>query len=278
MLPKKHDVTSSTLGRELETIVENSAIQSYIEGQLAQVRSPDNLVKFFRYFTLYNLGFPGGVASLAGAFHIRSDIFRDPTDPIADNADRSSIIASKIIFAAEDEFATRNRTVRITHRYLAQEVLATAMRFAGLTPADFNARFKNDNEYAEKARALEGGYRIFNLNDEANLFSALGFHLGSERLADIEFNAVHLMLEKNFPDFVKTAKATIGSHGLPVYGWISTHTSVEVDHYLYGVKAAEQASECYCGTMLTPEEIHKCIIDGFKEFVDFQHSMFAWLG
>lgn len=265
-----------SLAEILERIVVDSEIDAYIKARLDRVRSNDDLVAFFRRFGLYNLAFPGGVACLAGGFHVRSDLFRDRAEPIWDNADRSSIIASYLIFAAEDEFATRNRTIRITHRLMAQQLLKEVIAYAGWTTDQFNEAFSDDTEYAEKALALRNGYRIYSLDNEADLFSALGFHLGSERLADIEFNSLDALLTSRFPEFVAHAREVRGDHGLPLYGWVSTHTTVEVDHFEYSLRGAEQALQYYVGEM-TQDAAVAHIVAGFEEFVSFQRAMFEWL-
>lgn len=269
---------SSHLPTELEDRVRTAGIDDFIRTKLAKVKTDDDLVEFFRRFALYNQSFPGGVLSLAGAFHVRDDIFRDVNDPISDNRDRSLVIASHIAFVAEDEFALKNRTHRITHRMMAQDVVKEAISYAGWSVKQFNDRFMDETEYRQKASALKNGYRLGKYNTDRDLFSGLGFHLGSERLADIEFNAVNDLMKNHFPEFVAQANQSTGSTGVPVYGWISVHTSVEVDHYDYSMKAAIDSLTFYNEHEISQKDAYNEIINGFDEFVTFQQNMFQWLG
>jgi hypothetical protein len=265
------------LATQFEEIVSSSAIDGYIRQKLECIRSDQDLTTFFRRFALYNLAFPGGVAMLAGAFHMRPDIFQDKQESFIDNMDRSSEIASHIIFAAEDEFATSNRKIRVTHRMMAQEMVKFAKGFSNLSDDAFAESFSELTDYQEQALAIRNGYRVYSLENERDMFLALGFHLASERLADIEFNALSDILSRNFPAFVKAARQVSGPQSIRIYGWIATHTTVEVDHYAYSLRAAEMALEFYTGEMHTKQELYGLILDGFHEFIQHQRNMFEWL-
>lgn len=265
------------LGLEIEQIVTESKIDDFIRDCLAHIVTNDDLVHFFRRFALYNQPFPGGVATLAGAFHLRTELFLDTDAAISDNADRSSVIASNIFFAAEDEFASRNRLLRVTHRSMAQQVVSEVIDFAGWSVEQFNETFATELDHRDMAAALKAGYHVDSSTGDGDLFSALGFHLGSERLADIEFTALNDRLCEGFPEFVERARDQRGEQEVPIYSWIDTHTTVEVDHYNYSLRAAGQAVDYYVGSELTPDEIIALILNGFHDFVTFQRIMFVWL-
>lgn len=269
--------TSELLGKRIETIVVESDIQAYIQDRLDAIRSSDDLVKFFRRFSLYNQPFPAGVAYLAALLHVRADRFVDLNEEVFDNADRSSLIASNVIFAAEDEFAGPDRKLRTTHRSMAQSVLRAAMDFAGWSVSRFNTEFVTDRTHEEMTARLSSGYRIGTNPTDSELFRALGFHLGSERLADIEFCSLDDLIRKRFPLFVAINEEASVGHDIPIYSWVVTHTSVEVDHYQYSLTGAGQSIDYYSGREVDKQAIPDLIIEGFQEFVAFQRVMFEWL-
>lgn len=264
--------TRSEIAGEIERTVDESRLDQYIADQLDRVETPDDLVRFFARFTQYNQPFPGGVASLTGAIHVSPKLFVDRGEPIHANADRSSIIASNIMFAAEDEFAGADRSVRITHRLMAQEVLALTAAWAGWTPEQVN-EVTDDDSSAAMHEALHAGYRLGEPIVPATLFPALGFHLASERLADIEFGELDAMLQRRFPEFVAHAQAATGQLGFPLYEWVATHTVVETEHFGKALDAAGQAVDWYAGDV-PDETLRHWIRAGFDEFVAFQRHMF----
>jgi len=269
--------SDSELGAQIEQIVSESEIDGFLRDCLESIRTKDDLVHFFRRFALYNRPFPGAVSILAGAFHLRTDLFLDLNDPVLDNADRSSIVASNIFFAAEDEYGSRNRLLRVTHRSMAQAVVREVVEFAGWSVEQFNDVFAREFDHKEMAEGLRKGYRVSSHERDDDLFLALGFHLGSERLADIEFSALDEKLSSDFPSFVKEATDKWGVQEVPIYSWIATHTAVEVEHYNYSLRAAGQAIDYYAGSALKRDEIVALILQGFQEFIEFQRIMFVWL-
>lgn len=276
--------TDAPLGPEIETIVIESGIEQFLTDCMASIDSDDLLVRFFRRFALYNQPFPGGVVSLAGMIHLRPDLFRDADSVLNDNADRSSIIASNIFFAAEDEFAGPDRRARVTHRLMAQNMVEAAVSFAGWSPDRFNTEFQLDATANEIRSKLERGYRTRGYQSDSEIFGAIGFHLGSERLADIEFSVINAHLTEHFGDFVDAARSTRTQEGHSVYKWIELHAtfdsedeaSVEIDHYNYSLLAAEQAIEL-CTNGISSPQLRQSVIGGFEEFIDFQRSMFQWI-
>ena len=216
------------------------------------------------------------MAALTAAFHVRHDLFRDKNEPLSDNADRSSIIASNIMYAAEDEFASGDRRLRLTHRLMAQELVRLCARFVGQSAVAFNASPTPSATLSDIKRSLLEGYRVLGPASDGELFRALGFHLGSERLAAIEFSTLDRFLHERFPSFVSMAEEETGPFDFPLYSWISTHTVVEVDHFEYGLLAAGMAVNTYAGAQLPEGSLLAHILEGFVEFVQFQRVMFDW--
>ena len=92
----------------------------YLNGVLHGIDDKDKLINFLHRYTIFNGDFAGGVSNLAGAFHIRGDLFSQSHEPISSCSDVSAQIASHIFFAAEDEYACRYNKERVTHRCLGQ--------------------------------------------------------------------------------------------------------------------------------------------------------------
>lgn len=268
---------SETISAGLEKLIVNSDVEHFLKNCLDKVKTPDDLVSFFRRFASYNQPFPGAVAHLVGAIHFRSDLFKDSSLPIIGNSDKSSSIASGIFFAAEDEYALNNRSKRLTHRTMAQQVLAHAINYANWPVEKFNEYYRKTDDNKAMFDCLCKGYRVDKYESDDDLFLAIGFHLGSERLADIEFNLLHEMLIISHPKFVQSAKSQRGEFDVPIYSWIAAHTVVEVDHFKYALKAADDAVTFYTGKSKKAEDLIDLMLTGFAEFIDFQKLMFAWL-
>lgn len=263
------------ISEKIEKIVVESNIEDYLKEYLYQVETTDDLVQFFQQFTAYNQPFPGAVSHLVAAIHFSSSLFEDSESLVNETSDRSSLIASGIFFAAEDEYALDDRNKRLTHRTMGQQVLNHTIQFAGWTPEKFNVHFKSTANKDEMFRSLCEGYGVGNLKADENLFSAIGFHLGSERLADIEFNQLHRMLVKKHPEFVKSCKASIGAFEIPSYSWIASHMTAEVEHFEHGLIAASDAIKFYSGTSKSPDELMELLMVGFGNFIVFQRKMFS---
>src|ERR1700730_15204687 len=71
----------------------------------------------------FNSVFGSGVANLAGELGVRQDLFRNRCEEVEIFADRSVEVASKIFYAAIDEFGDVATAQRSTHRSLSQATL-----------------------------------------------------------------------------------------------------------------------------------------------------------
>jgi hypothetical protein len=135
------------------------------------------------FYALYNKNFAARVSILAGRIAL-SDEFIDPNDgPLTQ--DRGHLIGSFVFDAAHEEFYGRGGhkdkpESRVTHRCLAQHLIRC---------------LKPD---ADKLRALQKKAKPIidqiDGNYKAGLHFALGFHLGSERLASFEFSELEKQL------------------------------------------------------------------------------------
>lgn len=223
------------------------------------------LVRFVQRYTLFNGNFAGGVAGLAGAFHVRQDLFRDPAEPIAACADRSARIASHIAFAAEDEYSDREDRTRITHRDLGQAVLRGTVEHFGLDAATFDQEYPLDESVQRAlARVLEG-YGLREVGCDVALFRGLGFHIASEISADEEFNAINSFLRAAHPRLVEHLSNRKTHLGQPLYRWFDLHTYVEVEHHEHALEAAAMALDFYTGDA-SREELIARVMAGIDFF------------
>lgn len=108
-----------------------------------------------------------------------------------------------------------------------------------------------------------------------DLFFALGRHLGSELLADEEFNLMDHFMKSTFPELVAhLSSKVVPEAGVVAYQWIKVHTYVEEEHFSHGLDAAMRAIDSYSGPH-SKAQVHEMILDGFGAFADFQQEYFG---
>src|SRR5205814_1694141 len=107
-----------------------------------------------------------------------------------------------------EEFSGPSAGTEGTHRLLAQAALKVAGSFFGYDLAVFNALTRPHRHTVAAIRKVCDGYGINQSMDERKLFCALGFHLGSELLADEEFRILDNFLRANHPDLVDFMEST----------------------------------------------------------------------
>ncbi|MHC0449138.1 MAG: hypothetical protein ACRY3E_03460, partial [Candidatus Lariskella arthropodorum] len=229
---------------------------------------------FLHRYTIFNGDFAGGVSNLAGAFHIRGDLFGQSHEPISACSDVSAQIASHIFFAAEDEYACRYNKERVTHRCLGQFLLKETVKYFNINSDEFLTDYTLNSQTKKTLEHVKLGYKVNRINKEIDLYHGLGFHLGSEILADEEFNLIDQYLEKKFTSLVTHLKGTYNGRGQDAYRWIKLHTYAEEEHFDISVKAANIALDNYRGPM-RKQEVYDNILQGFGEFADLQQYFFT---
>ena len=78
----------------------------------------------------------------------------------------------------------------------------------------------------------------------------MGFHTGSEILADREFTEIDAHLRAQHPDLVaalEPMKVEIAGERHDAYYWIRIHTGVEIEHFDAALKGANNALRFYAG-------------------------------
>jgi hypothetical protein len=258
--------------RDFEPIMARHDWNKVLAAVLNGITSNEELLRFLARYIQFNSPFGGGVANLAGEIAVKQDLFRDPDEPLAITADRSVEVASKIFFAAIDEFDDRATIHLDTHRTLAQATLKGAGQFFGYGPSALNRVLSINQATLDAIGKVRNGYGVSQAVNERILFRALGFHMGSEILADEEFRLLDGFLRKQHPELVnylKKSKVEINGIEHATYYWIRIHTSVEADHFASAAIGANMALRYYAGRE-SQEQVKQWILEGFAEFAAVQ--------
>jgi hypothetical protein len=273
-MPATEAIGASDLAPVLDGHRGEEALRAAMEAAVAPAASPATLLSLLARFIQFNSAFGAGLANLAGEIAARQALFRDPDEPVRILADRASEVAADFFFAAVDEFDDRLTPWRDTHRTLAQATLKGLGAHFGYTPAQLNDVLRI-NPATETARtAVWEGYGVGARLDDQRLFAAMGFHAGSEVLADHEFTVVDRCLRDRRPELVTALEAMTvevlgGRHN--AYYWIRIHTSVEAEHFEAALKGVNNALRFYAG----PEKravVKGWLLEGFRRFAGVQHA------
>lgn len=244
-----------------------------------RAESGEDLLRLLGRYIHFNSVFGGGVANLAGEIAVRQDLFRDPDEAVTHLADRSADVAADIFFAAVDEFDDRSTPQRDTHRTLAQATLKATGRFFGYEATALNALIAPNEATRTAIGSVCEGYGLNQVVDERKLFQAIGFHAGSEILADEEFRILDEHLRANRPELVaylEKKQVEIGGVRHAAYWWIHIHTSVEADHFEFAARGANHALQYYAGEQ-SPDQVKAWIIAGFQQFGEVQTTFMEGL-
>jgi hypothetical protein len=245
----------------------------------AAAPQPDRLLRVLGRYIQFNGAFGPGLANLVGEIGARQGLFRDMSEPVLVLQDRAAEVAADFFFAAIDEFDDRATAWRDTHRTLAQATLKGLGRYFGYESAALNEAFRMNDATLEAMASVSEGYGLAEALSDEHLFRSMGFHTGSEVLADEEFTIIDGILRKQRPDIVKALQETsveILGNQHNAYYWISIHTSVEADHFDAAVRGVNNALRFYAGSedLSVPK---RWIIDGFRHFADVQAAFMTAL-
>jgi hypothetical protein len=207
------------------------------------------LLRVLGRYIHFNSVFGSGVANLAGGIGSRQDLFRDPAEPCALLADRSAEVASRVFFAAIDEFGDHSPRCPATHRTIAQITLrGLSSYFGDLSELD-RPGFINSATLDAISRVRQG-YGLCGPVTDDRLVSGIGFHAASETLADGEFCCLDRVLRSRFPEVVSWLQShTVDMDGrsVPAYLWIHLHTFAEAEHAGAASSGVEKCLRYYCG-------------------------------
>lgn len=244
-------------------------------------------VRFFGRYTSWNGFFGSAVATLAGKVGRCRGMFLDPSQPVRQLADRSVYIASFFFDAARDEFDDRDTLHRDTHRCLAQSTVKGLIDWhAGRGGTQFqdaavlNALLQEPLWLHTLNAQVAHGYGAGTPDDVPSVFRSIGYHLGSELLADQEFSRIDQTMRERAPEmteFLCNHKVNIAGQEHVAYQWVSIHSGhgggAEADHFKWATRGARLAFR-YVAAELHDElrrEIHK----GFRQFAADHEEFFT---
>ncbi|MEQ9502765.1 MAG: hypothetical protein RIT81_38200 [Deltaproteobacteria bacterium] len=252
------------------------------------VNDPIERVRVLANYTSWNGFFGAGVAALAGKIGRSRRMFLDPDQPIRAVADRSVLVASYFFDAARDEFDDSTTQQRDTHRCLAQAFIAGLIKYGaeaeGVAPlADVeqvNALLVEPEWLKSLNDQVAYGYGARGNDTALAVFRAMGYHLGSEVLADVEFSVLDEKLTAKEPAltaYLKNTELEVAGEKHVPYAWLEVHSGhgggAEADHFEWAARGVERAFD------YTPkdqhEELRHQVVSGFEDFAKDHDEFFA---
>ncbi len=242
--------------KELESLVSFEAQEALVVSALKSAfESPVGRVRFLGRYTSWNGFFGSGVATLAGKIGRSRGAFLDPNEPIRAIADRSVYVASFFFDAARDEFDDRDTVHRDTHRCLAQSTLKGMLDFERehgdevLQSATRINALLNEPEWLNALNArVARGYGSRTADDAGSIFHAIGYHLGSELLADREFSLIDETLRGSAPEltaYLQSTSVDVAGQSHVAYQWVGIHSghggAAEADHFAWATQGVKLA-------------------------------------
>jgi hypothetical protein len=254
----------------------NENLRAAFEG----AASPERLLSILGRYIQFNSAFGPGLANLAGEIAARQGLFRDPDEPVHILQDRAAEVASDFFYAAVDEFDDRATPWRDTHRTLAQACLKGMGAFFGYAPQQLNDVLRINPATETSMRRVWEGYGVGAQLEEPRLFRCMGFHTGSEILADQEFVILDRVLRARHADMVavlEAARVPLAGEKHNAYYWVRIHTGVEAEHFDAALKGVNNALRFYAGDA-DPAVVKGWIMEGFGQFAGVQDDFMAALG
>jgi hypothetical protein len=241
--------------------------------------SPEGLYYFMQRYAHFN-GYAGSlVARLASSIGISRDLFNQSGVAIADQADRGLNIAAKVLAATIDEHADAGAQ-QVTHRTLAQATMNAIGDYAGLSDSERNKIAQTPDWMKPILVDTVGGYQGV-IGDLQALVTAVGFHIGSELLADREYALIDKVVRHNhrgagFDAYLQGKQVEIGGKRLSPWYWIVVHgkhnsSGVEAEHCQLAIDALNMIAEYRPESAAT---ILEWATKGFLDFADVQQRLF----
>jgi hypothetical protein len=258
---------------KLKAVVDFDDVEVRIMQHLNSIKTHEALMQFMIEYASWNGAFANGVTKLAGLIGSLRKHFMEPGYPVQ-LADRSNLVASYVFDAARDEYDDSINTGRDPHRSLAQATLSTMATYL----------------HMEHLLNEPDSYWLTGLNTQVLMgygghsdtieaaFLGLGYHLGSELLADCEFSLIDRHMRSKFDALTQhMMRQTVEIGGVKHrgYAWIGIHSGhgggVEAEHFAAAVEGVNAALS-YIEPELRPR-MEALVYEGFKEF-DYDHRTF----
>jgi hypothetical protein len=255
----------------------NAGIEATIE--LAAL-DPVKLYYFMQRYAYFN-SFAGSlVARLASSIGLSYQLFRQPEIAIVDQSDRGINIAAKVLAATIDEHADAGAQ-QVPHRTLAQATLQAIGDYAALSDNELNKVAQAPSWMETIVEDLIAGYQG-KTDDLEALVTALGFHVGSEMLADQEYSLIDKVVRytnrgTGFDAWLQGKQVSVNGKRLSPWYWIVVHgkhnsSGVEAEHFQLALDALNLLAQ------YRPESgelILKWASKGFLDFAELQQRLFS---
>lgn len=261
---------------KLQSIVDFDEVDVRVAARLNAIQTKPELMQFMIEYASWNGAFANGVTHLAGLIGSLRECFMEPGLPYQ-LADRSNLVASYVFDAARDEYDDSINTGRDPHRSLAQATLAAMASELGLAPM----LHERDAEWLTtlNQRVMLGYHGPAGTLSTA--FIGLGYHLGSELLADCEFSIIDdYMREDHYELTQRLMRSTVEIGGVRHrgYAWIGIHSGhgggVEAEHFEAAVEGVNAALSYVHPDLEAREKLIQLVYQGFKEFNHDHHTFF----
>lgn len=277
------DVTEA----ELKGLCDFAAQEQLVRDALAAaLGDPIGRVRFLGRYTSWNGFFGSGVATLAGKIGRSRRLFLDPAQAIVALADRSVFVGSFFFDAARDEFDDRDTVHRDTHRCLAQSTLKGMIDYETAQPGarlgDVSAinTLLDEPEWLDELNSRVAlGYGANSADDLQEVFGSIGYHLGSELLADREFSIIDETLRAKAPQLVehlKTTRVNIAGQEHLGYQWVAIHSGhgggAEADHFEWATQGVRLAFRY--SPPKQHEQLRAALHRGFTDFARDHREFF----
>ena len=281
MLVQERVATTRFTTETFDNLFDRQTNDAHIEAtvELAAV-DPVKLYYFMQRYAYFN-SFAGSlVARLASSIGISYELFRHEGISVSEQSDRGLEIAAKVFAATVDEHADAGAN-KVPHRTLAQATLKAVGEYAQLGEIELNAIAHTPEWMQGIVTDLIDGYQG-KIDDLEALVTALGFHLGSELLADREYSLIDKVVRythrgQGFDTWLQGKQVLVGGKRLSPWYWIVVHgkynaAGVEADHFEFALDALNLLAQY---RPEANETIFNWASTGFLNFARLQERLFS---
>lgn len=259
----------STLGAWIEHAANEAPNRKLLQLRLDSIKGQDQLLCFLHRFLLFNDALAARLPFLAGLIHLTPELFLDKESEEAFCQRVNGRIAAYVAIAASDEYRITPDQC-LVHQHLSQVFFKKVLAHFGVDERSFS----RDNSVPHELETLLAQARSAFLAERGAeaIFTALGFHIGSEYYGHEEFSLVDAYLLGHHADLVASLDGDKGAGS--AYSWIKIHTVLEVEHYQAALQAANMAVRYYHRQEDAPAMMNQ-VKHGFETFADLQRRYYA---
>jgi hypothetical protein len=262
-----------------QDLVDRESAEANIEVTIElAAESPEGLYYFMQRYAHFNAPAGSLVARLASSIGLSRELFKETGIPVADQADRGLDIAAKVLAATIDEHADGG--AKVTHRRLAQALMNAIGEYANMSNLERNQVAQTPDWLEQIVADLVAGYQG-KIADLQALVTAVGFHIGSELLADREYCLIDKVVRHNnrgvdFDAYLQGKQVEICGKRLSPWYWIVVHgkhnsSGVEAEHCQMALDALNLMAEYRPESRAT---ILEWASKGFVDFAELQQRLF----